>query len=520
MTRFFFTLVLIGLVTLAAYSQTTEFTFQGSLKDGAAPANANYDFEFALFDALSAGSQIGATIPKSNVPVANGIFSVKLDFGPAFPGANRFLEIHIRQTGGGAFTTLAPRQMVNSAPYSVKSLSAANADTVNAGNITGVLGASQGGTGIGPNPPFAGTFLRSDGTGWVADGIHNNDLPSGSGNYIQNRTSQQAFTNFHISGDGIADGNLTADTVRANTQFNIGGSRVLSTVGSNNVFVGPGTGSSNNTGTGNSFLGQDAGNVNTSGSFNTFVGRWAGFSNTNADSNTFVGFSAGKVTTGGSNSFFGNAAGNTNTTGTSNTALGAGSDVASGNLGHATAIGAGAIVSYSNDIKLGRDNGLDTVEVPGDFATGGQAVIQGNATVYGTIALGLAAAGSTPLCYNNSFRIAGCSSSLRYKADLASYGEGFDIVRRLRPISFTWKDGGMRDVGFGAEDVEKIDPRFVTYNDKGEVEGVKYDRLSVAFVNAFKEQQAQIEALQKQNEALKNALCSINSKADICPKVR
>lgn len=51
----------------------------------------------------------------------------------------------------------------------------------------------------------------------------------------------------------------------------------------------------------------------------------------------------------------------------------------------------------------------------------------------------------------------------------------------------------MLDVGFGAEDVAKINPLFVTYNDKGEIEGVKYDRLSVVFVNGFKEQQAQIE---------------------------
>jgi len=30
------------------FSQTTEFTYQGSLKDGANPATGNYDFEFAL----------------------------------------------------------------------------------------------------------------------------------------------------------------------------------------------------------------------------------------------------------------------------------------------------------------------------------------------------------------------------------------------------------------------------------------------------------------------------------------
>jgi hypothetical protein len=68
------------------------------------------------------------------------------------------------------------------------------------------------------------------------------------------------------------------------------------------------------------------------------------------------------------------------------------------------------------------------------------------------------------------------------------------FINRLRPISFDWKDTGMHDVGFGAEDLEKIDPRFVTYNKAGQVEGVKYDRLSVAFVNAFREQQAQIDS--------------------------
>jgi molecular chaperone GrpE (heat shock protein) len=104
------------------------------------------------------------------------------------------------------------------------------------------------------------------------------------------------------------------------------------------------------------------------------------------------------------------------------------------------------------------------------------------------------------------------------------------FVDKLRPISFDWKDGGMKDVGFGAEDVAKIDPLFVTYNQDGQVEGVKYDRLSAAFVNAFKEQQAQIESQQIQIkdqqeqlkrqqaeiEALKKVVCSQNSTAEMC----
>ena len=59
-------IVLFILIFAAAvFPQTTEFTYQGSLKDNASPANANYDFEFALFDALVGGSQIGPTLTGS-----------------------------------------------------------------------------------------------------------------------------------------------------------------------------------------------------------------------------------------------------------------------------------------------------------------------------------------------------------------------------------------------------------------------------------------------------------------------
>ena len=69
-----FSHLVIAIVAVLIFSggvaaQTTEFTYQGSLKDGAAPANANYDFEFALFDAVSGGNQIGATIARDRKSV-------------------------------------------------------------------------------------------------------------------------------------------------------------------------------------------------------------------------------------------------------------------------------------------------------------------------------------------------------------------------------------------------------------------------------------------------------------------
>src|SRR5580765_2505410 len=108
-TRIFVAMFLCLFIATSARAQTTEFSYQGSLKDNGAPANANYDFEFALFDALSGGSQIGATIPKNTVLVANGLFSVNLDFGPQFPGANRYLEVRVKLSGQPNLTPLTPR---------------------------------------------------------------------------------------------------------------------------------------------------------------------------------------------------------------------------------------------------------------------------------------------------------------------------------------------------------------------------------------------------------------------------
>ncbi len=135
------TLIFVCLTAGAALAQTTEFIYQGQLQSSAAPATGNFDFEFLLYDSLSGGTQVGATLTRSSVAVANGIFSVKLDFGANFPGANRFLEIHVIQTGGGAFTPLTPRQAVSSAPYAVKSLNADNA--TNATTATTALNATN-----------------------------------------------------------------------------------------------------------------------------------------------------------------------------------------------------------------------------------------------------------------------------------------------------------------------------------------------------------------------------------------
>ena len=108
----------------------------------------------------------------------------------------------------------------------------------------------------------------------------------------------------------------------------------------------------------------------------------------------------------------------------------------------------------------------------------------------------------TPVCVTFGGDIVACSSSLRFKTNVHPFFGGLDIIRRLRPINFDWKDGSGHDIGLGAEDVAKVVPSFAITDKNGEIAGVKYDRLNILLINAVKEQQNQIEALRKQNAAL------------------
>ena len=92
---------LFTILTASAISaQSNEFTYQGRLLDSSLPPTANYDFQFCLWDSLANGAQQGSTQTLTGVAVANGIFTVKLNFGAQFTGAARFLQIAARPAGG------------------------------------------------------------------------------------------------------------------------------------------------------------------------------------------------------------------------------------------------------------------------------------------------------------------------------------------------------------------------------------------------------------------------------------
>lgn len=478
-------LLLMTLGATQVFPQTTEFSYQGFLSDNSASANGNFDFEFRLFDVATGGAAIG-TIQRSNVTVINGVFSVVLDFG-AFPSANRFLEIAVRPPGGTTITTLAPRSKILSTPYATNAQNSSQLGGVNFNQFV-----------------LTGDARLSDAR---------SPLPN-SANYIQNRITAQTATNFNVSGNGTAGGTLSGSIVNAVTQYNFGANRILAKFGVNNLYLGTLAGASNggiqntlvgdsagkdNTGNENAFFGFISGQRNTTGGDNAFFGSRSGAANTDGTSNTFFGSKAGIANTiGEDNTFAGFDAGKTNTTGARITLVGADADVGNAGLSNATAIGAKAFVATSNSLVLGSISGSNGALFNTNVGIGTTAP-NDRLHVNGVIrveVLGLG--GTTSLCRNANEQISNCSSSLRYKTDIAPFASGLNLINQLKPISFAWKNGGMRDLGLGAEDVAAVEPLLVTYNETGEVEGVKYDRVPIVLLNAVKEQQALIEQQTKQ----------------------
>ena len=279
----------------------------------------------------------------------------------------------------------------------------------------------------------------------------------------------------------------------AQTQINLGGVRVIRRAGTDSFFAGVFAGNGQTTGTGNSFFGYFAGSQNSTGSENSYFGNSAG-SVTTGSGNAFFGSNAGANGAGAAddNTFMGHNADFIGSlrTGDHNTLLGSNAkldQIGANPLKYATAIGAGARAQFSDMVVLGKEAG-----VYGGVARPADIVRTSGIFQVGTFA----SPGGSPLCFNNG--ISFCSSSLRYKTDTQPYLGGLDVLRRLMPITYTWKCNGRRDLGFGAEQVAEVEPLLTFKNEKGEIEGVNYGQISTVVVNAIKQQQEQIEQQQQQ----------------------
>ena len=183
-------LPLAALLTLAAgpaaHAQGTGFTYNGGLIFSNAPVNGAYDLRFTLYNAATNGVALGA-VTNGATPITNGLYTVNLDFGPVFTGANLWIELAARTNNGGAFATLSPRQAILAAPYAMYATLANGFAGTLAGDVTGPQGATVAAR-VGGQPaaqvaaatagflaatatPAPSTLVKRDAAGGLAAGL-------------------------------------------------------------------------------------------------------------------------------------------------------------------------------------------------------------------------------------------------------------------------------------------------------------------------------------------------------------
>ena len=87
------------------------------------------------------------------------------------------------------------------------------------------------------------------------------------------------------------------------------------------------------------------------------------------------------------------------------------------------------------------------------------------------------------------------TSDATLKTNVETLTGSLDAVKSLRGVSFDWIENGNSEVGVIAQEVEDVLPDVVSTNDQG-IKSVKYGNMVALLIEAMKEQQLRIEALE------------------------
>ena len=106
----------------------------------------------------------------------------------------------------------------------------------------------------------------------------------------------------------------------------------------------------------------------------------------------------------------------------------------------------------------------------------------------------------------------GGSSSIRWKKNLTPIDHPVEKVKAIRGVYFDWdqEHGGQHDVGMIAEEVGRVLPEIVVYEQNGiDASGMDYSKITPLLLEAIKAQQEEIESQQKEIESLRARLEAI-----------
>ena len=109
-------------------------------------------------------------------------------------------------------------------------------------------------------------------------------------------------------------------------------------------------------------------------------------------------------------------------------------------------------------------------------------------------------------------------SARRFKTDIGDMENASRGLLALRPVTFHYKreldKAGSPQFGLIAEEVAKVNPDLVTYDAKGELSTVRYEAVNAMLLNEFLKACRQIDAQQKQIDALTAGLQTLSGQRE------
>ena len=270
----------------------------------------------------------------------------------------------------------------------------------------------------------------------------------------------------------------------------------------------------NNTGDANTAVGNQALANNTTGLFNVAIGFNTMVGNTTGSDNTAIGLLALSLNTNGTgNTAYGEAALNGNSTGNENTAVGS----------HALFQN----TTGSNNIALGSGAGLNPLLGNFNIHIGSPGrgrdsftirIGQRQTSTYIAGISGVTVPTGVPVIVDAEGHLGTTTSSARFKEAIKPMDKASETILALKPVTFRYKHeldpDGIPQFGLVAEEVEKVNPALVARDEQGKPYTVRYEAVNAMLLNEFLKARRQIDAQQKQIDALTAGLQKVSAQLE------
>jgi hypothetical protein len=280
-----------------------------------------------------------------------------------------------------------------------------------------------------------------------------------------------------------------------------------------NVYIGYQTGYKEFKGAWNTFIGYQAGYNNSTGSWSTFIGYQAGYNHLTGNYNTMIGYQAGVAhQTGGNNTIIGNYAGYRNVAGTGNVFIGyqAGYNTFDSNILQISNSKNDSLIFGNFSTRVVRiNNKLGIGITPG--ATTQALEVSGNGRF-----TSLAGTGNRALYVDPTGILTLSASDIRLKENIAPIGNALTKVMALQGVTYSWRNDpeGLRNIGFIAQEVEKVLPELVFTNPSDGMKGINYAEMTAVLTESVKEQQKIIQDQNEQIRLLESLLSDTRERLD------